>query len=67
MAMTKTPKVRYDMQFKLIVVGDTCVGKSCILLRYVDDMFKLTFISTIGKPIASPYAVFSIICGIVSQ
>ena len=53
MALTRTPTIRYDMQIKLIVLGDTCVGKSCILLRYVDDIFKLSYMSTIGKSIAT--------------
>ena len=33
---------------KLLLIGDSAVGKSCIILRYSDDGFNSTFISTIG-------------------
>ena len=38
----------YDYLFKLIVIGDSGVGKSSILTRYIDDSFTSSFISTIG-------------------
>lgn len=38
----------YDFIIKTVVVGDSGVGKSCILLRYTDDIFESTYISTIG-------------------
>eukprot|EP01083_Nonionella_stella_P054191 143134_1 len=38
----------YDYLFKLLLVGDSGVGKSCILLRYSDDSFTTSFITTIG-------------------
>lgn len=47
--MTKKPQIQYDMQFELILIGDSGVGKSCMLLRYSDDMFQMTFIATVGK------------------
>lgn len=33
---------------QLVVIGDTGVGKSCILLRFADDTFTDNHISTIG-------------------
>ncbi len=38
----------YDYLFKIIIVGDSGVGKSNLLLRYVDDSYSDTYISTIG-------------------
>jgi len=38
----------YDHLFKLLLIGDSGVGKSCILLRFADDAFTDNFISTIG-------------------
>lgn len=38
----------YDYLFKLLIIGDSGVGKSCILLRFADDTFSESYISTIG-------------------
>ncbi|XP_028411279.1 ras-related protein ORAB-1-like [Dendronephthya gigantea] len=38
----------YDYLFKLLLIGDSGVGKSCILLRFADDTFSESYISTIG-------------------
>lgn len=38
----------YDYLFKILVVGDSGVGKSCMLLRFADDIFTESHISTIG-------------------
>lgn len=42
-------KKTYDLLFKLLLIGDSGVGKTCILFRFSDDAFTTTFISTIGK------------------
>ena len=39
---------QYDFLFKLLLIGDSGVGKTCILFRFSDDAFNTTFISTIG-------------------
>ncbi|VDM34342.1 unnamed protein product [Hydatigera taeniaeformis] len=41
-------KKTYDLLFKLMLIGDSGVGKTCILFRFVDDSFSSSFISTIG-------------------
>lgn len=38
----------YDYLFKLLLIGDSGVGKSCLLLRFADDTYNESFISTIG-------------------
>eukprot|EP01114_Cavostelium_apophysatum_P008861 TRINITY_DN2174_c0_g2_i1.p1 TRINITY_DN2174_c0_g2~~TRINITY_DN2174_c0_g2_i1.p1 ORF type:complete len:202 (-),score=40.49 TRINITY_DN2174_c0_g2_i1:574-1179(-) len=38
----------FDYLFKILIVGETGVGKSCILLRYADNFFSHNYISTIG-------------------
>ncbi|CAH9096411.1 unnamed protein product [Cuscuta europaea] len=38
----------YDYLFKLLLIGDSGVGKSCLLLRFSDDTYMESYISTIG-------------------
>ncbi|KAF9608549.1 hypothetical protein IFM89_009915 [Coptis chinensis] len=38
----------YDYLFKLLLIGDSSVGKSCILLRFADDSYVDSYVSTIG-------------------
>jgi Ras-related protein Rab-8A len=44
MATTRT----YDLLIKLLLIGDSGVGKSCLLLRFCEDQFTPSFITTIG-------------------
>jgi len=37
-----------DFLFKVLIVGDSGVGKSCLLLRYCDRIFCDSFMTTIG-------------------
>merc|ERR1711871_1422117 len=45
MSGNKSP---YDLLIKLLLIGDSGVGKSCLLCRYSDDVFNSSFITTIG-------------------
>jgi Ras-related protein Rab-8A len=38
----------FDHLIKLLIIGDSGVGKSCLLLRFTDDTFTPSFITTIG-------------------
>lgn len=39
---------KYDYLVKLVIIGDSSVGKTNILLRYVNEEFKMSHIATIG-------------------
>jgi hypothetical protein len=47
-AMSEGRSRKYDHLVKLLLIGDSGVGKSCILLRYCDNEFTTSFITTIG-------------------
>ena len=38
----------YDHLFKLLIIGDSGVGKSSLLVRFADNMFSGNYITTIG-------------------
>jgi Ras-related protein Rab-1A len=38
----------YDFLVKLVIVGDSGVGKSSLLLRFSDDQFVENYMATIG-------------------
>ena len=37
-----------DYMFKLLIIGDSAVGKTSFLFRYADDSFTSAFVSTVG-------------------
>ena len=46
--MATNPGLNFNYLFKYISIGDSAVGKSNILLRYIHDKFNEEFQSTIG-------------------
>lgn len=39
---------QYDVLFRLLLLGDSGVGKTCLLCRFTDSEFHPAHISTIG-------------------
>lgn len=48
MAGTIEPVKVYDASYKLILIGDSSVGKTSIIYRYVDNVFSANLLHTIG-------------------
>ncbi|OIW11227.1 hypothetical protein TanjilG_28318 [Lupinus angustifolius] len=46
--MAARARADYDYLIKLLLIGDSGVGKSCLLLRFSDGSFTTSFITTIG-------------------
>jgi len=42
---------QYDVLFRLLLLGDSGVGKTCLLCRFTDNEFHPSHISTIGKSV----------------
>lgn len=38
----------YDFLFKILLIGNSAVGKSSLLLRFADNVFNESFLPTIG-------------------
>jgi len=45
---TDKKQKKFDFEFKIIIIGDTGVGKTSILNRFTDDTYNRNYISTIG-------------------
>lgn len=39
---------KYDNLFKLLIIGESGVGKTCLLLRFADDTYTTNHLPTIG-------------------
>lgn len=42
-------KKMYDYVFKIMLIGDSSVGKSSIIIRFFDQTFNPIYMNTIGK------------------
>ena len=42
------PPTDFDLNFKLIVIGDSFVGKSCLSLKATKGLFEANYSPTIG-------------------
>lgn len=38
----------FDYMFKLLIIGNSSVGKTSVLFRYADEQFSSAFVSTVG-------------------
>ncbi|KAJ7393845.1 hypothetical protein OS493_003512 [Desmophyllum pertusum] len=38
----------YETTYKILILGDSGVGKTCLIFRFIEDVFSDSYISTIG-------------------
>ena len=50
----------YDYLFKLLLIGNSSVGKSSLLLRFVDNTWDDNFVPTIGVDFVRIYLIICI-------
>ena len=48
-----TDRSMIDYQFKIVVVGDPTVGKTSLILRYTDNAFRRSYVSTMGVHVSN--------------
>lgn len=46
--MNSTTDQQFDYMFKILIIGNSSVGKTSFLFRYADDSFTSAFVSTVG-------------------
>nr|AFZ78867.1 Ras-related protein [Coptotermes formosanus] len=51
----KNPSVQEEYSIKLILIGDSSVGKTSLIMRYIDDKFSPNNLSTIGVDFKTKY------------
>ena len=47
--------IDYELLFKIIIVGESCVGKTNIISRYLNDEFKYEALNTLGVELGTKY------------
>ena len=53
--MSEEEANNYELLYKIIIIGDTCVGKTNILARYIKDEFRENSKSTVGVEFGTKY------------
>jgi len=46
--MNNTSDQHFDYMFKILIIGNSSVGKTSFLFRYAEDSFTSAFVSTVG-------------------
>ena len=49
--------IKYDLHYKLLFLGESSVGKTSLLLRYIDDLFENS-IPTVGIDVKYKYLTY---------
>lgn len=47
-----------QLQYKVVLIGDSSVGKSSLLRRFTDDSFEESYLATIGVDFKFKYVMF---------
>ena len=48
MSSSSTPSSEYDHLFKILLIGNSAVGKSSLILQFVENSWNEIFVPTIG-------------------
>ena len=48
----------YDYLFKIVIIGNSSVGKSSLLRRFADDQFQESYLATIGVDFRFKYHAY---------
>ena len=48
----------YDYLFKIVIIGNSSVGKSSLLRRFADDQFQESYLATIGVDFRFKYHTY---------
>ena len=51
--------MQYDKTCSILLLGDTCVGKTCLISRYANGVFKEEYISTVGVDYVSKQEIIN--------